>query len=76
MKVDNNEDCHYGRFVRMSINALRFNFISMRDERHGTGFLEKGKEVCVRIRLNVPLRVLRNEDRMMHVICHRRCLTL
>ena len=47
MKVDNNEDCHYGRFVRMSINALRFNFISMRDERHGTGFLEKGKEVFV-----------------------------
>ena len=47
MKVDNNEDCHYGRFVRMSINALRFNFISMRDERHGTGFLEKGKVVFV-----------------------------
>ena len=56
MKVDNNEDCHYGRFVRMSINALRFNIISMRDERHWTGFLEGKGNVCVRIRLDVPLR--------------------
>ena len=57
MKVDNNEDCHYGRFVRLSINALRFVFVSMRDERHGTGFLEKKERECfVRIRLDVPLR--------------------